>query len=181
MAPASDLANAPQVHPGGPTPSAPAGYPPYGGPPAHHPYGGPYGGYPLPPGIGLPRPVAVAPVGDTPFAVALVEVRPLASGQAIASLVAGIASILVSLVVGIFVAAGVEGGWGPSVAGAFAVLATLLCAAAVGLSVTARRRIRDSVAWGATRGHGMAVAGLSCGLSGLAITALSMALGIAAA
>ena len=57
----------------------------------------------------------------------------------------------------------------------------LLCAAAVGLAVAARRRIRDSVAWGATRGQGLAVAGLSCGLTGLAITVVSMALGIAAA
>ena len=75
---------------------------PYGGYPGPYPYGGYPQAYPAAPqgvagyGYGLPRPVAVAPVANTPFAVALVEVRPTSSGPAAASLVAGIASVLVS-------------------------------------------------------------------------------------
>lgn len=137
-------------------------------------YPGPQPYYPVPAELGLPRPVAVAPIGDTPFSVALVEVRALPSGPAIGSLLAGIASILVSFVVGIIVGAGAGSGWGPPVAGAFAVLATVFSAASVGLAVAARRRIRTDPPWGATQGQGMATAGLTCGLVGLGLTALFM-------
>jgi hypothetical protein len=122
----------------------------------------------------------VAPVADSPFAVALVEVRPTASGPAAASLVAGIASILVAFVVGFFAAVGGRAGWGAPVAGAFALLAAVLCAAAVGLSRAGRRRIRASVAWGPTVGRGVAIAGQVCGLVGLGITAVIMLFAIPA-
>lgn len=164
--------------------------PPHAGPPVPYPYGpNPYGQYPAPygggypppyrPRVGLPRPTAVAPVAETPFGVALVEVRPTTSGPAIASLVAGIASILVSLVVIIVAAAGAAEGWGPAVAGAFAALATMAGVAAVGLGATGLRRIRASVPWGPSRGRGVAISGVVCGALGLAITALTMLAAIA--
>jgi hypothetical protein len=113
--------------------------------------------------------------------VALVEVRATASGPAVASLVAGIASILVSTVVIAFAALGSAPGWGPAVAGAFAALATMVGVAAVGLATTGLRRIRASAAWGPTRGRGVGIAGLACGAVGLAITALTMLLAIVGA
>jgi hypothetical protein len=167
---------------------------PHGGYPGAHGYPYPGGGYPGPYpgpypgaygaagyGVGLPRPVAVAPVADTPFGVALVEVRATSSGPAAASLVAGIASALVSLVVAYFVAVGAADGWGAKVGGAFALLATLLCAAAVGLATAALRQIRRSPAWGAVRGRGVAIAGLVCGVGGLTMSALVMVAALATA
>jgi hypothetical protein len=116
----------------------------------------------------------VAPVVGTPFGVALVEVRPTSSGPAVASLVAGIGSILVGFVVILFAATGAEQGWGPAVAGAFAVLAAMVGVAAVGLALAGLRRIRSSRPWGPIRGRGVAISGLVCGAVGLAITALTM-------
>jgi hypothetical protein len=130
--------------------------------------------------VGLPRPTAVAPVPDTPYAVVLVEVRPAASGLAAGSLVAGIASILVSFVVGTFAASGAQEGWGAAVAGAFAVLAGLLFAATVFLARAARRQFRSSPAWGPTSGRGAATAGLVCGWVGLGITVAIMLVALAA-
>jgi len=118
--------------------------------------------------------VAVAPVDGTGFAVALVEVRPTVSGPAVASLVTGIGSLLVTTVVGLFAALGARSGWGAPVAGAFAILATLLCVASVLLYRAAARRIRSSVPWGPVRGRGMGVAGMVCGLTGVGLTALIM-------
>lgn len=171
--------------------AVPPSYPQYAYPPPPQPplplapapptHGSGYGtAYPvLPPRMGLPRPVAVEAVPGTPFGLAIVEVKPTTSGPASASLVAGIASILVSLVVICFAAVGADGGWGALVAGAFAVLAALLAGAAIWLCWTGLRRMRRSVGWGATGGRGMALAGLICGLVGLALTALTMALAIA--
>ena len=172
------------VHPGPPAPY-PYGHGPYGYQPNPYgyqpnPYGhqpSPYGGgYPPPyrPRIGLPRPVAVAPVAGTSFGVALVEVRPTASGPAIASLVAGLGSVLVSTAVIFFAAAGASDGWGPAVAGAFAALAVMIGGASVALGGVALRRIRSSAPWGPTQGRGVAVSGLVIGAFGLAITALTM-------
>jgi hypothetical protein len=111
--------------------------------------------------------------------VALVEVRPAISGPAVSSLVVGIGSILVSFVVGLFVLQGAADGWGPAVGGAFALLATMAGGAAAGLAGTGLRRIRTGVAWGAIRGRGVALAGLSCGLVGIGITAAAMLVGLA--
>jgi hypothetical protein len=130
-------------------------------------------------GVGLPRPVAVAPMPGTAYAVALVEVGPTVSGPAVASLVTGVGSVLVSFVVVFFAAIGATSGWGPAVAGAFAILATLLCVAALSLRRAALRRIRSSAAWGATRGRGMAVTGLVCGLIGLGLTVITMLVALA--
>lgn len=124
--------------------------------------------------MGLPRPVAVAPLEGTGFAIALVEVRPTVSGPAVASLVTGIGSLLVTTAVGLFALLGAAAGWGAPVAGAFAILATLLCLASVLLYRSAVRRIRASVPWGPVVGRGMGVAGMVCGLTGVGLTALIM-------
>lgn len=159
-------------YPPGPYPSAPHAYGP-------HPYGPPVYG-PYPPGpppkprYGLPRPAAITPIPGTPYAVALVEVRPTVSGPSVASLVAGIASIAVSLVVVLFAALGAADGWGPAVAGAFAVLGTVAGVAALGLGAAGLRRIKTSAAWGATVGRGAAIAGLACAGVGLVITVVTM-------
>ena len=114
-------------------------WPPYGRPGATTPYSRAGAGYPAAPGdpphrqpaplrpsrgsVGLPPPVAVEAIAGTPFGVAVVSVAPTVSGPAAASLVAGVGSILVSFVVGCFGVLGARDGWGPMVAGAFAVLA----------------------------------------------------------
>ena len=110
----------------------------------------------------------------TPFGVAIVEVRPTTSGPASASLVVGIASILVASVVGCFAQVGADRGWGATVAGAFAVLSGLSGLAAIWLCWTALARARRSVGWGAIRGRGMAIAGLVCGLVGLVLSGIIM-------
>jgi len=147
-------------------------------------YPAPYGyGYPppvaRPPGpsgaVGLPRPVAVQAVAGTPYGLAMVDVAPTVSGPAVASLVAGIGSTLVSFVVLCFGAVGADGGWGPIVAGAFAVLAAVLGGAAVGLGALALRQIRRAGGQRAS-GRGSGIAGIVCGAVGLALTAVSMLL-----
>jgi hypothetical protein len=123
--------------------------------------------------------LSVDPVPGTPFGVAIVEVKPTTSGPASASLVVGIVSIMVSLIVACFAQVGADAGWGPPVAGAFAVLSALTSFAAIWLCWTGLRRIRRTVGWGAVRGRGLAIAGLTCGLVGFAITALVMAAALA--
>lgn len=164
-----------------PYPGPPAGYPgPYGsGPYGRGPYGPqPYGGYGPAyrpgPRLGLPRPTAVAPVPGTAFGVALVEVRATTSGPAVGSLVTGIFSIVLALVVLLFDAA-----WGAAVAGAFALLTLLVGAAGVALGLVALRYIRRSVAWGPARGRGVAIAGLACAAVGLVSTVMIMLVALA--
>jgi hypothetical protein len=94
----------------------------------------------------------------------------------VGSLVAGILSILVSLVVGCFGIAGARQGWGPLVGGAFAVLATAAGAGALGLGWVSVRQITR--AGGRLAGRGIAVAGMACGAVGLALTALAMVLAL---
>src|SRR5262249_32910026 len=108
--------------PAGPYQPIPAGYPghPQPAPPAAY-------RYPAAPrqpaGVtALAVPVAAEAVPGRGSAVAIVGVSPTASGPAAGSLVTGVGSILVSLVVGCFGAVGAQSGWGPLVAGAFAVL-----------------------------------------------------------
>jgi hypothetical protein len=143
-------------------------YGPYGPPPQYAPYQ-PYAG------PGLPPPAAIETVDGTPFAVAILPVPPTSSGQATASLVTGIASVLVSLVVSCFGLYGASGGWGPIVAGAFAVLAGCAGGAAVGLGVTGLRQARR----GGVTGRGLAAAGVACGTVGLVITVLAVVLSVA--
>lgn len=132
---------------------------------------------PTPP-EGAWRPERFEAVPGTGFAVAHLAVQPVASGLAIGALMAGIASILVSMLVLCFGLSGAEEGWGAWVAGAFAVLAGLAGLAGVGLGLAARRQIRQSTRQPTMRftGHGLAVGGISCGGTGLGLTLLSLAL-----
>ena len=152
-----------------------APYGPYGPPP---PYGTPpqYATYPYA-GPGLPPPVAVETVDGTPFGVAIVPVPPTSSGQASASLVSGVASLLVSLVVSCFGYLGASSGWGPIVAGAFAVLAGCAGGAAVALGAIGLRQGRR----GGVTGRGLAVAGITCGTVALLITVLAVVVSVAVA
>ncbi len=130
-------------------------------------------GYVAPrPPAALPPPVRVDPVPGTNFGIAYLGVPSLVAGQAIASLVAGTGSILVAVVVGCFGLAGANGGWGPLVGGAFAVLAGLLGFAAIGLGLFGLRRIRQS--GGQIQGRGLAIAGIACGGAGAGLTVMSM-------
>jgi len=124
----------------------------------------------------LPKPVAFEGVPGSVFGVAIVEVPPVTSGPGTASLVAGIGSILVSLVVVCFGLVGAQDGWGPAVAGAFAILAGAAGIAAVVFGQLGRRQVRRGA--GAVFGRGLAVAGLSCGAVGLVLTAGSIVLAV---
>ncbi|HEX8628532.1 MAG TPA: hypothetical protein VF755_10225 [Catenuloplanes sp.] len=156
------------------------------------------GGYPYPsPGqppaavAGWP-PVAPAPreaawrterieaVPGTPFGVAHLALRPVVSGPAIGALIAGIASILVSLLVLCFGLSGSQEDWGGWVAGAFAVLAGLAGLAGVVIGLGAVRQIRRSNHSPTIRftGRGLAISGVSCGGVGLGITLVSLALAL---
>jgi hypothetical protein len=149
----------------------PGQYAPPGYPPGYRPMV-------VPAGVGLPPPVALQAVPASPFGVAIVGVAPTTSGPAVASLVTGVGSILVSFVVICFGALGANSGWGPVVAGAFAVLAGLVGVAALVLSQLAFRQVRRAVDWGASKGRGVAIAGLICGAVGLLITVLGVVLAI---
>jgi hypothetical protein len=143
---------------------------------------------PPPPGFGHPvgpprpdgrtGPVRVEPVPGTEFGVAIMSVPPTFSGQAIGSLVAGIGSVAVSLVVGCFGFAGGGEDWGVLVSGAFAILAGLLGLASVGLGLVALRLIKASR--GRIAGRGVAISGISCGGAGVVLTAGGMLLALAA-
>jgi hypothetical protein len=150
-----------------PQSAPPYGYPP---PPANQP-----ASYvaPRPPTTGLPAPVRVEPVPGTNFGIAYLGVPPLVAGQAIASLVAGIGSILVAFVVGCSGLAGAKDGWGLLVGGAFAILAGLLGLAAMVLGVIGLQRIQRS--GGQAKGRGLALAGSICGGVGTGLTVFALA------
>jgi hypothetical protein len=115
-------------------------------------------------------------VPGTEFGLAYFNVPPTVSGQAVGSLVAGILSVVVSLIVGCFGITGARQGWGPVVGGAFAVLAVAAGLTAIGLGWFSVRQITRSA--GRLAGRGMAVAGISCGAVGLALTAVAMVLSL---
>lgn len=142
------------------------------------------------------------PVGGTPYGLAIYSAPPATSGQAVGALVAGIASVLVSLVVGCFgfsamvsAASGQPAGWGALVGGAFTILAGLLGLAGVGLGLAGLRQIRLAGAGGAAAGgpapaggagvpvsgRGMAVAGIACGGAGIVIALCSLGVGLLSA
>ncbi|OKI69111.1 hypothetical protein [Micromonospora sp. CB01531] len=129
-----------------------------------------------PPPQEAPRPPKrVDPVPGTPFGVVHLDVAPVTSGLAIGSLVAGIASILVSLLVFCFGIAGpnLGGAWA---AGAFTVLGALAGGAAIVTGLLGRRQIRRPAPPPGVRftGRGLAVAGLSCGGVGLLLSLLGL-------
>lgn len=130
------------------------------------------------PGAGATR---IEPVPGTEFGVAYASVPPVVSGLAVGSLVAGIGSILVALVVTCFGLAGARGGWGAWTAGAFALLALLASAVAIMLGLLARRQISAPAPASAVRysGRGLAVAGMSCGGVGLVGTVLAFGAALA--
>jgi hypothetical protein len=111
-------------------------------------------------------------VPGTGFAVAYPTVASTPSGPAIGSLVAGIGSILVSIVVACFGMSNRDSGMGPLVAGAFAVLAGLIALGGLGLGIFAARQIRRSGRQ--VTGFGLAISGISCSGVGLALTVLAM-------
>jgi hypothetical protein len=117
------------------------------------------------------------PIDGTGFGVVYLGVPPVISGLAVGSLVVGVSSILVSLLVACFGLAGASGGWGGWVAGAFAVLGVLCGGAGIWLGVLGRRQVRRVLPPPAVRftGQGLALGGLICGGVGLGITLLSLA------
>ncbi|MGK5742880.1 hypothetical protein [Micromonospora sp. URMC 103] len=114
-------------------------------------------------------------VAGTPFGVVHLDVPPVTSGLAVGALVAGVVSILVSLLVICF---GVLGqSWtGVWAAGAFAVLGVLTGAGAIVAGLLARRQIERPAPPPAVRftGRGVATAGLSCGGAGLGLSLLGV-------
>jgi hypothetical protein len=129
--------------------------------------------YPPPPRQ-LPRPVRVDPVPGTPFGVVYLGVSPTVSGIAVGSMVAGIGSVLVSLLVYCFGLAGAQNGWGPLVSGAFAILAGLVGGAALATGLVAMRQIRQAPT--ELGGRGLAITGVACGGSGIGLTVLGFLL-----
>lgn len=128
-----------------------------------------------PPREAWQRPGRVEAVAGTPFGVVHLEVAPITSGLAVGSLIAGIASVLVSMIVACFGLLGAQAGWGGWAAGAFAVLGGLTGLAGLGLGELGRRQVRRVAAPPAVRftGRGLAFAGLICGGVGLALTVLA--------
>ena len=177
---------APQPHPGygqqplPPPPPQPA-YPGYPGPqmgPQIRPPVAPPGYGVQPAGGGTALAMRVDLIEGTQFGVAYPAVPPTPSGPAIGSMVAGIVSILISFVVCCFGITGSTDGWGPAVSGAFAVLAAFIGGGAIGMGLFAARQIRRS--GGSVRGRGMAIAGISCGGSGIGLTVLFFLLAVVA-
>ncbi|MET8232578.1 hypothetical protein ABZS77_18100 [Micromonospora sp. NPDC005298] len=118
-------------------------------------------------------------VPGTPYGVVYLDVPPVTSGLAVGALVAGIASVLVSLLVICFgVAFANEGGVWAS--GAFAVLGVLSGVGAVVAGLLGRRQIRRPSGPPAVRftGRGLAVAGVSCGGAGALLSLLALGLSL---
>ncbi|MFY1688000.1 hypothetical protein [Plantactinospora sp. WMMB782] len=175
--------------PGYPTMSLPAAGPGAGG-----------GGGPAvapPPRESVRAPSRVDAVPGTPFGLVHLAVAPVTSGPAVASLVTGIASVLVAFTAGCLGLAGSSpNDWGGWVAGAFAVLAGLLGLAGVLLGELGRRQTSAGgrSGWPGGRGRapgadptappvrftgrGLAIAGLGCAGVGLALTVLAVAVSV---
>lgn len=124
------------------------------------------------------RPTRIEPLPGTPYGLVIYGMPRAVPGPAVASLVAGIAGLVVAVVVGCLgIAAGSDAAaaW---VAGAFAVLAAFLGGGAMWLGQTVLRRARrDGQPPGsdaATGGRGLAIAGLACGASALGLTLFAM-------
>jgi hypothetical protein len=114
-------------------------------------------------------PRRIEPVPGTRFALAYPDVPRPVSGPGVGALVAGIASLLVMLLMAFFGLVAAQYGAGALVGGAFGVLAALLGAAGVGLGVIGSRQARRTGG-----GRGMALAGSGCGAAGVALTVLMM-------
>ncbi len=153
---------------------------PYVAPPAGYPYlPPPPVPAPLPRGVPRLRPTRIDPVPGTQFGVAIPALDPTVSGLAVGSMVAGIGSVTVSLLVLCFGLVGADRGWGPLVAGAFTALAVATGGGALAAALWALREIRRSA--GQITGRGLAVAGLACGGTGLGLALLGLVLAVALA
>ena len=130
------------------------------------------------PDEGLLPPVGDAAMPGTPYRLALVGLPRTLSGPAAASLPLGIASILVSLVVICFAAVGVQDGWGPAVAGAFAVLSGFAGIGAIILGQIGLGQARRAP--GRITGRGPAIAGIVCAIVGLVASGLAIVISLAA-
>lgn len=173
-APVPVPAPAPGTGPGYPPPHPPV---PYVAPPAGYPYVPPPPMPPqLPPGVPRLRPNRIEPVPGTQFGVAIPAIQPTVSGLAVGSMVAGIGSAVVSLLVPCFGLVGAQRGWGALVAGAFAALAFLVGGGATGAAVAARRQLGAS--GGAITGRGLAITGLVCGMVGAGLSVLGLGLAV---
>src|ERR1044071_3912161 len=142
---------------------------------------------PPPPPSGRWRPERVDVLPGTDFGLVQFRVEPITSGLAIGSLIAGIGSILVSLLVLCFGLIGSAegwggGGWGGWVSGAFTLLSVAAGGGAVAIGVVSRRQIRRSGQTGQVRftGAGLGMAGdARRGLGGGdALPSLAWALGL---
>jgi hypothetical protein len=135
---------------------------------------------PPPPASGRWQPERVEPLPGTEFGLVQLRVMPITSGLAIGSLIAGIGSILVSILVLCFGVMGAKSGWGGWVAGAFTLLSVVVGAGAIALGLVSRRQIRRSGHTGQVRftGRGMAISGLVCGCAGAGIALLGLALAL---
>ncbi|MGC4744136.1 hypothetical protein ACLQ28_00520 [Micromonospora sp. DT201] len=118
-------------------------------------------------------------VPGTPFGVVHLDVAPVTSGLAIGALVAGVASVLVSLLV-ICVGVAFSNDGGAWASGAFAALGLLAGVAAVVAGLLGQRQIRRPAAPPAVRftGRGLAVAGISCGTAGALLSLLGLGLAL---
>jgi hypothetical protein len=136
---------------------------------------------PPPPQDGAWQPARVEPLPGTEFALVQLQVSPSTSGLAVGSMIAGIGSILISLLVLCFGTIGSGEGWGGWVAGAFTLLAVLIGGGAIVLGLVAKRQIRRSGHDGRLRfvGGGQATAGISCGAAGAGIALLCLVLSLA--
>nr|WP_296074005.1 hypothetical protein [uncultured Actinoplanes sp.] len=152
-------------------PAQPGGAQPYPSYGPTHPSAPFPAAVPPPPPAGRWQPERVEPLPGTEFSLVQLRVQPIVSGLAIGSLVAGIGSILVSLLVFCFGLTGSSRGWGGWVAGAFTVLSVVVGAGAIAVGLGARRQIRRSGHTGQVRftGGGVAIAGISCGAAGAGI------------
>lgn len=128
------------------------------------------------------------PVPGTGFGLAIFGSPPTTSGPSVGSLGAGMAAIVVALLVACFglSAAASEDQTASSLAlvgGAFAVLAGFLGVAGVGLGLAGLRQHRRArpAEDGPVRGRGLAIAGIACGGVGLVITACSIGAAVLAA
>lgn len=135
---------------------------------------------PPPPPAGRWEPARVDPLPGTEFGLVQLRVVPITSGLAIGSLVAGIGAILVSFLVFCFGLVGAESDWGGWVSGAFTLLSVAIGGGATALGVVARRQVRRAGEPGQVRftGSGLAVGGISCGLAGVGIAVLGLALAL---
>lgn len=134
--------------------------------PTHHPgaaYPGPApGAFWIPPNQAPAfRPVRVESLPGTEFGVAYLGVPPTVSGLSVGSLVAGIASLALGLLLGCIGLFSLGSDSGPIVAGAFAILTAFVGAGGVGLGIVSLRQTRSASS--RLRGRHLGTAGVICG------------------